>query len=93
MTLSAEEFIRRFLTHILPQRFMKISHYGFLSSRGKQVKLLLCKKLTHAKIQDKAKASTEDLLRKILGRSPNLCPCCGYNKFHHYGLSPPNYPN
>ena len=29
MTLSAEEFIHRFLTHILPQRFMKIRHYGF----------------------------------------------------------------
>lgn len=93
MTLSAEEFIRRFLTHILPQGFMKIRHYGFLSSRGKQAKLPLCKKLTHTKIEDKAKASTEDLLRKILGRSPSLCPCCGYDKLHHYGLSPPITPN
>lgn len=46
MTVSAEEFIRRFLLHILPPGFMKIRHYGFLSSRGKQVKLLKCKRLT-----------------------------------------------
>lgn len=36
MTLSAEEFIRRFLKQILPTGFAKIRHYGFLSSRGKQ---------------------------------------------------------
>lgn len=89
MTLSAEEFIRRFLTHILPQGFVKIRHYGFLSSRGKQANLSLCQKLTHTKIRDKAKASTEDLLRKILGRSPSLCPCCGYDRSHHHDLSPP----
>ena len=43
MTLSAGEFIRRFLMHVLPSHFVKIRHYGFLSSRGKQVKLPLCK--------------------------------------------------
>jgi len=46
MSISAEEFIRRFLLHILPPGFMKIRHFGFLSSRGKQTKLPLCKKLT-----------------------------------------------
>ncbi len=39
MTLSHEEFIRRFTLHILPKRFAKIRHYGFLSSTWKRIKL------------------------------------------------------
>lgn len=39
MTLSHEEFIRRFAMHILPKRFVKIRHYGFLSSTWKRIKL------------------------------------------------------
>jgi hypothetical protein len=34
MTLDAVEFLRRFCLHILPPRFMKIRHYGFLSNRA-----------------------------------------------------------
>jgi len=41
MTLSHEEFIRRFSLHILPKRFVKIRHYGFLSSTWKRQKLKL----------------------------------------------------
>lgn len=41
MTLSHEEFIRRFALHILPKRFVKIRHYGFLSSTWKRQKLKL----------------------------------------------------
>ena len=36
MTISAEEFIRRFLLHVLPNRFTKIRHYGILSNRSKK---------------------------------------------------------
>ena len=39
MALSHEEFIRRFAMHILPKRFVKIRHYGFLSSTWKRIKL------------------------------------------------------
>src|SRR5690606_24986521 len=39
MVLSYEEFIRRFAMHILPKRFVKIRHYGFLSSTWKRMKL------------------------------------------------------
>jgi len=46
MTLSAEEFIRRFLIHILPSGFMKIRHYGFLGNRNKTTKLKLCRLLS-----------------------------------------------
>jgi hypothetical protein len=45
MTLDAHEFIRRFLLHVLPRGFMRIRYYGFLSSRGRQEQLALCRSL------------------------------------------------
>ncbi len=89
MTISSDEFIRRFLMHVLPRGFTKIRHYGFLSSRGKQTKLPLCKKLTCSSLVSKEKSNTEKLLIKILGRDPKLCPNCGYSGLIKTGLAPP----
>ena len=36
MTLTADEFIRRFLLHVLPSKFTKIKHYGLLANRNKK---------------------------------------------------------
>jgi hypothetical protein len=90
MTLTAYEFIRRFLLHILPQGFNKIRHYGFLASAVKRKKLALCKKLTGAKITVVSKLSTSDLMKKLTGRDITLCPFCGVGHFTiASGLSPP----
>src|SRR5882672_6909868 len=45
MTLSADEFIRRFLLHVLPDGFQRIRYYGFLSNRNRDEKLTLCRQL------------------------------------------------
>jgi hypothetical protein len=45
MTLAAEEFIRRFLLHVLPDGFQRIRYYGFLSNRDRDEKLALCRQL------------------------------------------------
>ena len=45
MTLAADEFIRRFLLHALPDRFHGIRHYGFLANRRRVEKLALCRTL------------------------------------------------
>jgi hypothetical protein len=45
MTLSAEEFLRRFLQHVLPQGFVKIRHYGLLANRQRGQKLALSRQL------------------------------------------------
>ena len=76
MTVTIEEFIRRFLLHILPPHFMKIRYYGILGNRNKKKKLLKCKILTRTKIYKKEKLPTPELLKKILGKDFNLCPCC-----------------
>ena len=76
MTVSIEEFIRRFLLHILPPKFMKIRYYGILGNRNKKKKLLKCKILTRTKIYTRKELPTPELLKKILGKDFNLCPCC-----------------
>ena len=76
MTVSIEEFIRRFLLHILPPKFMKIRYYGILGNRNKKRKLLKCKILTRTKIYKKKELPTLEILKKTLGKDFNLCPCC-----------------
>jgi len=48
MTLDAVEFIRRFLLHILPSRFMKIRHFGFLANRNRLSALAVCRQHLNA---------------------------------------------
>ena len=45
MTLRAEEFIRRFLLHVLPESFVRIRHYGILANRTKKEELGCCRRL------------------------------------------------
>ena len=75
MTLAADEFIRRFLLHALPDGFHRIRHYGFLANRHRADKLALCRRLLAAP----APAHTGD--DKDCQRLPNgardQCPCCG----------------
>lgn len=92
MTVSANEFIRRFLIHILPFRFMKIRHYGILGNRNKTSKLCLCKKLTSTPVLQFEKTSTLQLIQKIIGKDAFKCPNCGSDKLSRYmgfGKSPP----
>jgi hypothetical protein len=45
MTLTAEEFLRRFLLHVLPRHFVRIRFFGFLANRRRKVHLPLCQRL------------------------------------------------
>jgi hypothetical protein len=45
MTLTADEFIRRFLLHVLPEGFQRIRYYGFLANRYREQKLARCRQL------------------------------------------------
>lgn len=77
MTVTIEEFIRRYLLHILPPYFMKIRYYGILGNRKKEKKLLKCKILTRTKINKKnKKLPALELLKQVLGKDFNLCPNC-----------------
>lgn len=93
MTVSADEFIRRFLLHILPHGFMKIRHYGLLGNRNKLSKLRLCKFLTRTPLSVKPVMSAIALAEKLIGRSFRKCPDCGCEAVVRHGLSPPNTSN
>ena len=76
MRVAAEEFIRRFLVHILPKGFRKIRHFGLFASRDKKKRLALCKFLTGTKFIVTSTESTMERLVRILGEDFNLCPLC-----------------
>ena len=71
MTLSPDEFIRRFLLHVLPKGFHRIRHYGFLASAGRKDNVARARALlaAPARTENEDAASPPDL------RPP--CPCCG----------------
>ena len=77
-TLAADEFIRRFLQHVLPSGFQRIRHYGLLASRHKQTLLARCRQLLGAEPPPApAKKSTADWLMLVLGIDALRCPRCG----------------
>ena len=70
MTLSAGEFIRRFLLHVLPDGFQRIRYYGFLGNRYRQEKLDQCRRLLGMQAaSEQPVASVPPLLRQ----SPSNC--------------------
>ena len=79
MTISAEEFIRRFLLHVLPDHFTKIKHYGLLSNRGKKSLIKLCRILIGQKIFSDFTTSISQ--KRALHEF--LCPTCGNNTFYY----------
>lgn len=77
MSLEAAEFIRRFLMHILPARFIKIRYYGINANRNKKTKLKLSRKLTNILSNPLYKKLTKtELLKKITNGKAFLCPVC-----------------
>ncbi len=80
MTLSADEFIRRFLMHVVPDGFQRIRHYGLLASRSRQVKLARCRELLNAPLPPPpllaALPDAQDRYEALTGRSLRICPVC-----------------
>jgi hypothetical protein len=93
LTLEAFEFIRRFLLHVLPNQFVKIRYYGILSHRSRKGKLLRCKKLLGVLVPEESKQvlkeTWQDLLTRITGIDPRVCPYCGKGKMIQRETLPP----
>lgn len=81
MNLSAEEFLRRFSLHILPSGFMKIRHYGILSSRNKSQALACARAFLEVKPPISIKGIPwEQLFEMLYGRKAFSCPVCKKGK-------------
>jgi hypothetical protein len=78
LLLDAQEFIRRFLLHVLPEGFMRIRHFGFLANRSKKHALAQCRKLLDLDpaLPQCPVQSIRDLLLKITGIDLSRCPYC-----------------
>jgi len=82
MTLSAEEFMRRFLLHVLPSGFHRIRYYGFLGNRYRKAKLEHCRRLLGMTPPNESSSQPEpcedyrDRFQRLTGHSLRECPVC-----------------
>ena len=80
MTLHAEEFIRRFLLHVLPPRYVRIRHFGLLANRKRKNAIALCRKILQngkpTTKQSARKETWQEQLFRICGIDVTLCPVC-----------------
>jgi hypothetical protein len=89
MTLPADEFIRRFLQHTVPDGFHRIRHIGFLANRHRTTKLALCRALLAAPTPDPTPPRRwQDRLRELTGNDIEVCPYCGGPMLRHATLTP-----
>ena len=86
MTLSPSEFLRRFCLHLLPGRFVKIRHYGFLGNRQRQKRVPLARALLLKKGQ------LSPPLPAPLPPPPPVCPFCGSEQLELIGKVAPIAP-
>jgi len=82
MTLRAEEFLRRFLLHVVPRGFMRIRHYGVLANRHRTSKLARCRALLGVAAAPSADLDDTGSHRQDDAASPKqstppACPVCG----------------
>ena len=80
LTLPAESFLRMFLLHVLPRRFVRIRHYGLLANSVRRERIARCRKLLPPceEVVSPAPPETwEALLLRLTGNDVTRCPQCG----------------
>jgi hypothetical protein len=73
MTVTAKEFLRRVLLHVLPHGFVRIRFFGFLANRRRKSLLPLCQQL----LQMPTPSCPNAALPKATSAALWQCPCCG----------------
>ena len=95
MTLCAEEFIRRFLLHVLPKGFMKIRYFGFLAHKNKKQTISLIRTLIDpdAKLPERRKETLFEMMLRLTGKDITCCPQCKKGKMTTIKQLPKRYWN
>jgi hypothetical protein len=94
MTLAADEFIRRFLLHVLPPGFQRLRQYGFLSGHSRTVKLARCRELLTGSVTPASPVRPQDWRARyeaVTGESLNCCPACHRGHMVMTGLLLPTH--
>jgi len=92
MTLTALEFVRRLLLHVLPTGFMRIRHYGILSNRHRHQKLELCRRLLGSSetAEPELPEQTKETCESPSSITPTrVCPICGVGRMIVIAEFPP----
>ena len=77
MALSAHDFIRRFLLHILPKGFVRIRHSGVLGNRDRHTRLAICREVLNQEMPEpKPPESVTVLMKRLTGVDIARCPHC-----------------
>jgi Putative transposase/Transposase zinc-binding domain len=94
MTLDADEFIRRFLLHVLPRGFMRLRHYGFLANRHKARTLRRCRELLGQPSEPPPRRSQSVVqwMHEVTGIDLTQCPHCGARPLLRLPLPPLSIP-
>jgi predicted Zn-ribbon and HTH transcriptional regulator len=77
MTLATDEFIRRFLIHVLPHGFHRIRHYGLFANGNRAANIARARKLLAVPSRPKEPATAEATTTDEPRALPRPCPCCG----------------
>jgi hypothetical protein len=78
LTLDADEFLRRFLLHVVPRGFMRIRHFGLLANRIRRETSTRCRRLLgQPPAPDVPPKSAAELLYRLTGIDLARCPVCG----------------
>jgi len=83
MTLTADEFLRRFLLHVLPDGLQRIRYYGFLGNRYRAQKLTRCRQLLGMAAPPENSGAPQDYrdrYERLTGSSLRECPSCGQGR-------------
>jgi hypothetical protein len=83
LTLAADEFLRRFLLHVVPRGFMRIRHFGLLANRTRRTTLArCCSLLGQLPREEAASESTAELIHRLTGIDLARGPVCGAGRMH-----------
>jgi hypothetical protein len=90
MTLSADEFLRRFLVHVLPDAFQRIRYYGLLGNRHRRENLARCRELLAMPVPvPQPPRDYRERCQQLSGYDPLRCPQCGSGQMVRIALLPP----
>jgi hypothetical protein len=93
MTVSADEFLRRFLLHVLPDSFQRIRHYGLLSNRHRAENLTRCRELLAMPAPIPVpERSYRERWQQLTGHDPLQCPQCRHGKMVRIAILPVGNP-
>lgn len=79
LVLDGVEFVRRFLMHVPPERFVRIRHYGILSNQSKRKLIPICRNLIGCRefLRRFRKDDKAQAIRILYKKDVTVCPCCG----------------